>query len=149
MEKNSKIKFTMHITQGGDRSKTEYTTDATFTEKDGKFYLFFDERLDAEEEITKCRFEIEDDVLRLRRNGPIVLEQLHIKDSKTDGYLKTPFGRMETKTRTFQFSFVTRENGNYHLDLGYDLYTSDEKTGQYLLEIIIDTNITKVRRLRD
>jgi len=147
---NSKINFTMHITQDGDRSKTEYTTDANFTEKDGKFYLFFDERLDVEEEITKCRFEIEDNVLRLRRNGPIVLEQTHIKDTKTDGYLKTPFGRVETKTRTFQFSFMERENGDYHLDLGYDLYTGGEKTGMYLLEIIIYTNYTNpIRRLRD
>ena len=144
---NSRINFTMHITQDGERSKTEYTTDATFTEKDGKFYLFFDERLDAEEDVTKCRFEIDENTLRLRRNGPIVLEQSHIKDTKTDGYLKTPFGRVETKTRTFQFSFVERENGDYHLDLGYDLYTSGEKTGTYLLELIINTN--PVRRLRD
>jgi len=146
MEKNAKINFTMHITQDADRSKTEYVTDANFTEKDDKFYLFFDERLDAEEEITKCRFEIENNSLRLRRNGPIVLEQLHISDTKTDGYLKTPFGRVETKTRTFQFSFVKRENGDYHLDLGYDLYTGDEKTGTYLLEMIIKAS--SVRDLR-
>jgi len=146
---NSKINFTMHITQDGERSKTVYVADANFTKKNDKYYLFFDERLDAEEEITKCRFEIESDSLRLRRNGPIVLEQLHIKDTKTDGYLKTPFGRVETKTRTFQFSFVERENGDYHLDLGYDLYTGDEKAGTYLLEIIIKTEINPIRRLRD
>jgi len=147
MDKNSVVKFKMHITQDGDQSQMEYSTDASFAAKDGKFYLFFDERLDAEEEVTKCRFEIEDNSLRLRRNGPIVLEQLHIKDTKTDGYIKTPFGRVETKTQTFQFSFVACENGDYLLDLGYDLYTGNEKTGKYLLAIIINTN--PIRRLRN
>jgi uncharacterized beta-barrel protein YwiB (DUF1934 family) len=133
---NSKINLTMHIIQGNERSKTSYEADANFLEKDGKFFLFFDEE-NEDSNRTKCRFEISDDTLRMRRNGPIVMEQRHIQGQKTEGYIKTPFGQADTKIRTFQFSFVKRANGHYHLDLGYDLYTGAQKTGTYLLEIII------------
>ena len=137
---NSNISLTMHIMQNEDRSTASYDTGANFLEKDGKFVLSFDEKNYDDDEITKCRLEISDDSLRMRRDGPIVLEQIHIKDQKdqmTEGYIKTPFGRVGTKLRTFTFSFTKRTDDNYYLDLGYDLYTDNERTGTYLLDIII------------
>lgn len=136
---NSNIHLTMHITQGNERSKTSYEADANFLEKDGKFFLFFDEENDGGDEVTKCRFEISDDSLRMRRNGRVVIEQRHLRDQKTDGYIKTPFGHLDTKLRTFKFSFTRYSNGHYHLNLGYDLYTGDAKTGTYLLKVTIMT----------
>ena len=136
---NTIINLTMTITQGFEISKTSYEADANLLEKDGKFFLFFDEENYDDHEITKCRFEISDDSLRMRRNGPIVMEQTHINGEETSGYIKTPFGHVNTKLQTSQFSFTRQTNGNYHLDLGYDLYTDGEKTGCYLLEIIIET----------
>jgi len=134
---NSKINLTLTITQGFEISKTSYEADASFFEKDGIFFLFFDEENYDDETITKCRFEISDDSLRMRRNGPIVVEQTHIKDQKTRGYIKTPFGHVGTELQTSGFSFTPQRSDNYCLDLGYDLYIGDEKTGNYSLEIII------------
>jgi len=134
---NSKINLTMNITQGFESSETSYEIDANFLEQDGKFFLLFDEENYDDDEVTKCRFEISDDSLRMRRNGPIVMEQTHMKDQQTDGYIKTPFGHVETKLLTSQLSFNERANGTYCLQLSYDLYTGDEKAGTYSLEIII------------
>jgi len=134
---NSKINLTMHIIQDNDRSTTEYEADATFLEKNGEFSLSFHEQNYGDEELTQCRLEISDDSLRMRRNGPIVVEQTHVKDEMTDGYIKTPFGRVLTKLRTFRFSYTKQDNGDYFLELGYDLYTEEERTGTYLLEIIV------------
>jgi len=147
MDTNSKIKFTMTIIQDGDRSKAEYTTNARFTEKDGKYILYFDEKLEDDPEITKCRFEIEDNILRLRRTGQIVIEQTHIKAQKTSGYIKTPFGLMETEVKTNRFTFVENSDGEYRLDLKYDLYIDNEKAGNYVLKIIVDAR--PVKSLRD
>ena len=134
---NSKITLSMHIMQNDDHSTTSYDADAIFTEKDGKFSLVFDEQNYDDEEITGCRIEISDDSLRMRRNGPIVVEQTHIKGQMTDGYIKTPFGRVYTKLRTDRYSFIQQADGVYHLELAYDLYTAEERTGTYLLEITI------------
>lgn len=134
---NSKLSFSIHITQAKDRSQTSYETAANFLEKDGKFYLFFDEENEDTGDITNCRFEISADALRIRRNGPIIIEQWHLRNQKTEGYIKTPLGHLNTMIRTFQFSFIRQANGHYHLDLGYDLYTGVEKTGTYLLKMII------------
>ena len=123
--------------QDDDRSTTEYETEASFLEKDGEFSLLFDEQNYDEAEITKCRLEISDDSLRMRRNGPIIVEQTHVKDEMTDGYIKTPFGRVLTQLRTFRLSFAQQDNGDYHLELAYDLYTDEERTGTYLLDIEI------------
>ena len=73
----------------------------------------------------------------MRRNGPIVMEQMHIEGQETEGYIKTPFGHMNTRLKTSQFSFTQQTDGTYRLNLGYDLYTGEEKTGTYLLEIIV------------
>ena len=123
--------------QNDERSTTEYETDACFLEENGKFSLLFDEQNCGEEEITQCRLEISDDSLRMRRNGPIVVEQTHINEKVTDGYIKTPFGRVLTKLRTFRCSFTERDDGSYYLELAYDLYTDEERTGTYLLDIEI------------
>jgi len=135
---NSKISLSMHIMQDDDRSTTEYMADATFLEKDGEFSLLFDEQNYDEGEITKCRLEISTNSLRMRRNGPVVVEQTHVKDEITDGFIKTPFGRVITKLRTFRLSFAKQDDGNYHLELAYDLYTDEERTGTYLLDIVIE-----------
>ena len=137
---NSNISLTMHIIQNNERSTTSYNIDANFFEKDNQFILSFDEKNDDDIEITNCRLEISEDSLRMRRNGQIVVEQTHVKNQKdhlTNGYIKTPFGRVATKLRTFNLSFIQQANGSYHLDLGYDLYTDNERTGTYLLEIMI------------
>jgi len=134
---NSNISLTMHIMQNEERSTTSYDTSADFLEKDGEFSLLFDEKNYDDGEVTKCRLEISDDSLRMRRNGPIVMEQTHVKDQETKGYIKTPFGRVETELRTFRFSFTQQVDGSYHLELAYDLYTDNERTGTYLLEITI------------
>jgi len=134
---NSKIDLTMHIMQDDNHSTTSYGTEATFLVKNGEYSLLFDEQNYDEVEITNCRLEISGNALRMRRNGPIVVEQTHIKDQMTDGFIKTPFGRVLTKLQTFRFSFIQKSNGDYYLELAYDLYTDEERTGTYSLEITI------------
>ena len=128
----------MNTTQENELLTTEYEAEANFLEKDGKVYLFFDEEND-DGEMTKCRFEISDDTLRLRRNGPIVIEQTHINGKITSGYLKTPFGHVDTKLKTSHFSFTEQAAKHYQLELDYDLYMNNEqeKIGSYTLKIII------------
>lgn len=136
---NATIMLTMNITQGNEHSKTSYETDAKFyfLDKDKKFFLFFDEEFNDASEVTKCRFEIDDESLRMRRRGPIVIEQKHVRGQKTVGYIKTPFGHVDTNLQTFKLSFTLQPNGHYELDLGYHLSTGNEKTGTYLLNISI------------
>jgi len=130
---NSKINLTMKITQGFEVSTTKYVANGSFIEKDGKFFLFFDEKGCDDNDITKCRFEISEDSMRLRRNGAIVTEQMHVNNQETNGYIKTPFGHMKTIIKTTDLTFE-----NYHLSLRYDLFINNELTGNYNLKVKIE-----------
>jgi len=135
---NAKIKFSMLIRQDDDHLEIKYTADANFVKKNKTFFLFFNEINEDNQAVTKCRFEISANSIRLRRNGPIVIEQQHQLDQITKGYIKTPFGRLDTTLKTSQLVFTYQADGNYRLKLTYDLFTGGEKTGNYVLDMIIE-----------
>lgn len=134
---NAHIKFTMEIEQEDEQSTTSYETLGRFYEEAHGYFLFFDEKSDQDTEVTKCRFELSGDKLRLRRVGPITVEQSHSEKKQTTGYIKTPFGRMATTIQTNILSFNRLATGFYRLNLHYDLYIQGEKTGTYQLKITV------------
>jgi len=136
---NSNINLSMTITQDFDTSVTSYETEAKFIKKNDLWYLFFDEVNYDDHETTQCRFEISLNSVRMRRNGPIILEQMHELDKDTEGYIKTPFGHVTTRLVTTKYNFLEIDSNNYELNLRYHLYTGDELTGTYTLVINITT----------
>jgi uncharacterized beta-barrel protein YwiB (DUF1934 family) len=135
---NSLVNFKMLTTnQNGQKSATAYQSPAVFLKKNDIFYLFFDEHRD--EGITKCRFEMTTDSLRIRRNGEVVTEQLHVLNMLTDGYIKTSFGHLDTQIVTTRLAFVKQTITSYKLTVKYDFYIEKEKSGTYRLELNIKT----------
>jgi len=137
---NSKISLSIRITQDGEKSETTYLADANFALKNEKIILTFDEQNVEDDGVTKCRFEISGDALLMKRDGPVVVEQTHIKDEKTQGSIRTPFGRMNTEVETTHFTFTERSSSEYQLHLAYDLYVSTERAGIYNLDLNIKIN---------
>jgi len=137
---NSKISLSIRIVQDNEKSETTYLADGKFAVKDGIFNLSFDEENVEDNGITKCRFEISDDTLLMKRNGPVVVEQTHATGKRTPGVIKTPFGRMDTEIETTHFTFTEKSPSEYQLHLSYDLYIGMERAGVYNLDLNVQLN---------
>lgn len=142
---NFNLHFTLHLTQDKEQTKTSYDAAATFIEKDGTCFLFFDETNEKTQVKTKCRFEINGDSLRMRRNGPIVVEQTHARGQKTQGYIQTPFGQIDTALHTHHFSFLKQDDTTFKIILHYEMQIGLEQTRTYHLEMTIKELITHDR----
>jgi len=137
---NSKISLSIRITQDGERSETTYLADAAFIKKGEKVTLTFDEQNVEDDGVTKCRFEINNGTLLMKRNGPVIVEQTHKIGEKTQGSIKTPFGRMNTEVETTSFTFTERSLAEYQFHLTYELYVGMERAGTYNLDLNIKVN---------
>lgn len=128
------IKFQMTLTQGLDKTETKYDTQATLYKKQGKYFLFFDEINFEDNSITKCRFEIDQETIRIRRDGQVIMDQTFKIGESTSGYIKTVYGQLDTTTKTHRLSLDLLEN-QINLVLDYDLFVSAERAGNYKLII--------------
>jgi len=136
---NSNIHLSLTINQDSEISHTEYQTDAKFLNKNNVWYLFYDEFNEESREKTQCRFEITQNSIRMRRNGPIIIEQNHEINNETTGYIKTTFGEIITRIITTNNRLFEIEKNVHKLELNYELYTGEELTGIYSLTINIKT----------
>jgi len=135
---NSNVSFLMTITDDGEEMETRYDTVGTFKEKDGVWYLLFDE-VNDEGDVTKCRFEISREAVRVRRKGPMIINQTHELAVVTTGYIKTPFNHVDTRLMTKQLDFINDSEDVFTLLVDYDLFTGESLVGHYKLFIEILT----------
>lgn len=122
------VSFYLQTTQDCETTKTTYDVPATLYSKNDKNYLFFEDQ-----ERVKCRFEFDEENLRMRREGPMVVDQNHIYNKTTTGYIKTPYGQLSTKIKTHDY--LLRQKPKLKIVLAYDLYIDHEITGTYQLQI--------------
>ena len=131
------ITFKMIITQGLEVAETSYETKGTLFLKNNQYYLFYDESSVDDESITKCRYEFTESELRVRRQGHVVVDQEHRIGEQTLGYMKTQYGNIDTVIKTHQLT-VTNNNDSIQIVVDYDLYISNERTGNYKLTIFFN-----------
>ncbi len=131
---NGIVNFQMILTQGLDKTETKYDAQATLYKKQGKYFLFFDEINFEDNSKTKCRFEIDQDSIRIRRDGQVIMDQTFNIGESTTGYIKTVYGQLDTIAKTHRLSLDFLET-QINLVLDYDLFVSAERAGNYKLII--------------
>lgn len=128
------VSFKMILTQGKDVSETKYETTGILFKKQDNQFLFFEEMTYEAVEPTKCRVEFNSNQMRIRRNGPVIMDQVYKLSENVEGYIKTVYGQLNTEVKTYVLS-VENNSNSVELILDYDLYVSNEKAGNYKLTI--------------
>lgn len=131
---NGSVSFQMNVTQGLEVTETKYDAQATLYKKEEKYFLFFDETNFEDNSITKCRFEIAQDTLRIRRDGQVIMDQTFKISESITGYIKTIYGQLDTNAKTHRLSLDVF-NDQLNLTLDYDLFVSTERAGNYKLTV--------------
>lgn len=131
------LSFHMKLTQGLDITETTFETSATLYKKNEKFFLFFNETNFEDDSITKCRYEMDDTTVRIRRDGSIIMDQIYKISELQAGYIKTVYGQLDTKSKTHRLSLEILDN-KLTLNLDYDLFVSNERAGNYKLTVIFN-----------
>ena len=137
---NGKVSFYMHAKKGDDITETSYETQGTLFKKNNKSYLFFEESNLEDNSKTKCRFEFDDEKIRIRRDGQIIIEQTYTTQKKMPGYIKTPYGELPTLVKTHRYQIINDKETKLVIGLAYDLFISEEKSGKYELKVQFDYN---------
>lgn len=130
------VEFCMVITQGLEKSETKYETTGVLFKKQNQHFLFFDEvTFEEGESPTKSRVEFNTNQIRIRRQGSVIMDQLYSLGESVDGYIKTQYGQLDTRVKTHVLSVHVSED-KMEMLLDYDLYVSNERTGNYKLTIV-------------
>ena len=128
------VNFHMKLTQGLEVTETSYETQGKYYKKNNIGFLFFEEKNIDDDHITKCRLEFDDNTIRIRRNGTIILDQRYTTKKNVDGYIKTPYGELISTVKTHCYNLEECEN-KFRINLDYDLTVQKERVGNYKLSI--------------
>ena len=128
------LSFHMKLTQGLDVTETKFDTSAILYKKNEKLFLFFNETNFEDDSITKCRYEIDENIVRIRRDGQIIMDQNYKVSEPQIGYIKTIYGQLDTKSKTHRLSLEVLDE-KIILNLDYDLFVSGERAGNYKLTV--------------
>ena len=128
------VSFFMKVTNGLAVTETNYNTSGILYKKNDKYYLFFNETNFDDNSITKCRIEFNHDETRVRRDGQVIIDQTYRTSDLVRGYIKTIYGQLISEVKTH--CYMLEENDTFiRLTLDYDLFVSDERSGNYKLII--------------
>ncbi|MBQ8992655.1 MAG: DUF1934 domain-containing protein [Turicibacter sp.] len=128
------VSFSMKVTLGLEVTETNYQTSGILYKKNDKYYLFFNETNFDDNSITKCRMEFNHEEIRIRRDGAVIIDQIYKTGDLVPGYIKTIYGQLNSEVKTH--CYVLQESDtNIEFTLDYDLFVSDERSGNYKLII--------------
>ncbi len=98
----------------------EVVTAASYYEKEGTHYIFYEEVEEGYSEPIKNRLTLNQDMLEIRKNGLVNTHLLFEQRRRTNGMYDTPYGRLMLGITTGGINLaVTPES--ISIDLSYDL----------------------------
>lgn len=133
------VYFYLKSEKDTDITEIKYETPGILYTKDKVNFLFFEETNMDDNSKTKCRFEFDIQKIKLRRNGPIILEQNYRLNEITEGYLKTSYGELKTKAETIKYEVSQQTGPSITIQLTYKLFVAEEDTGKHQLRIKFQT----------
>jgi len=132
---NGEVSFYLRSKKDKDITETSYETPGTLYKKSDKNFLFFEETNIEDNSKTKCRIEFDDEKIRIRRDGQIIIEQTYATQKIMDGYVKTPYGELPTRAKTHRYQLMEESDSKLVIGLAYDLFIAEDKAGKYELKI--------------
>ncbi len=126
--------FQEYFDENGDNSKIELKSEAEFTQKDGKYYIEYDEELITDCENSHTQIEIGDDFVAMHRTGAVKSEMLFINDKRTGSLYQTPFGQLHINIYTTKLYKNIDENGG-NISIEYIIDADNKKLSKNSFDI--------------
>ncbi len=121
--------FQEYFDENGDNSKIELSSEAEVYEKDGKYYIEYDEELITDCENSHTQIEISDDFVAMHRSGAVRSEMLFMLEKRTGSLYETPFGHLHINI------YTTKLDCDFNID-----------GGKISIEYIIDADNKKLSK---
>lgn len=129
------------VQTGVDGTKETFVTTAegSFFEKNGEYYVMFEEAVEDSGEVIKNRLQISEKGVLLRKSGACRWEMFFAKGDKRDSDYHTPFGVIPMSVETFELE--RQEEKEYmNLLIGYQLSSAGEMISNCKMNIEIKSN---------
>lgn len=112
------------------------------TEKNNKFYAFYDESEESGLLGTKTTIKWDDDRVIILRNGSVNSRQEFAEGLTDESVYKTPYIMLSMKTIT-DYMYVYRLEKTWHIELKYSLEIGGEPQNKMHLKITIEEDIKR------
>ncbi|MCH5248933.1 MAG: DUF1934 domain-containing protein [Lachnospiraceae bacterium] len=117
-------------------SKTEYTVQGVYYEKNKKHYLLYDEVMEGFKEPVKNKVKFGKDNLEIIRSGPVNVRMFFESGKKNVANYNTPYGEIQLGINTKKI-IISHSPDNISINVEYSI----ESDGQPLSECIISIKI--------
>jgi len=120
-----------------DGQRSEQTMKGDLYLKNGRIYVRYEETSPEVGRIATT-VNIGRDRIKLIRHGALASEQTFVPGEWTTGYMDTPYGRMELRTRTQSLLFRMDEQGLGATEWTYELLVQDQPAGNFKLRMKVE-----------
>lgn len=120
---------------GKETEEQRYEVPAQWFDKEGAFYLLYEEPVDQLGQ-TRTTMKIDEQGVLLIRHGDIEMRQLFRPGERTQGNYQSPHGRFTLETYTLAFS-LQEDKDRIQLIWSYQLQLNEENLGEYRMEISV------------
>lgn len=121
----------------GDEEKLEFTTSGGFYEKDGKFFITYNEHSDMGMGDSRVLLKIEPNSVTMRRMGDFAMVMVYKTGEITEFVYRLPFGELNMKIKTQSIINSLNTDGG-RLYFSYMLFQGEAMT-QTDIEIYVKT----------
>ena len=126
-KENARITLVSKRYDEGDSDEMNFDTKGGFYERDGKFYITYQEHKDMGMGDSRVVIKVEDDAITMRRMGDFQTVMVYKQNEITEFIYRVPFGELNLKIKTLDIKNELNENGG-KLEFCYDLFSGGEKT---------------------
>lgn len=124
-----KVKVHMKGTQiiDGVEDETMVNAEGYCTEKDGSYYIIYDEMI--EEHTVKTMIKLGENTVEVIKRGDVESKMVFAPGAEDKFRYSTPFGLMDMMTKTDELNIFQSE-GNFKINIQYDLYVGGVLTSK-------------------
>ncbi|WP_282938245.1 DUF1934 domain-containing protein [Paenibacillus sp. RC67] len=130
-----KTAVSVNIESYSEGERVQQRVDGDLYQKSNHYYLRYEES-DPEMSGTMTTIKLEQDRIRLLRNGNVRSELTFVQGQTCRGVYEMPQGTLELHTTTNSLSMELAD-GLGTVDWSYDLYVAGEKSGSFRLKATI------------
>lgn len=126
-KENARITLISKRWQGTESDEIKFDTLGGYYERDGKFYITYQEHKDMGMGDSRIVLKVEPDNITMRRMGDFATVMVYKKNEITEFIYHVPFGELNLKIKTLKIENELTKTGG-KLRFCYDLFAGGEAT---------------------
>ena len=126
-KENARITLVSKMRQGKESDSINLDTVGGFYERDGKFYITYEEHKDMGMGDSRVVLKIEPDTITMRRMGEFATVMVYKINEITEFLYRVPYGELNLKIKTLKIENELTANGG-KIRFCYDLFAGGDAT---------------------